>query len=205
MLEKKPDHPPESTVSRRSALYTFGLTGLALAASSTPVKAAYLQKFPSSVDLSELPSEWSRQQGSALGEYARYISMIGLTRITVRQVIDAHAKEHQGVWNAIPAKMWWPQIVPTLRVIDRVAAQLDMPVGEIISAYRAPAYNKRCPGAKSGSWHQANVAVDVKFQISPSTVTALTRNLRDRGLFRGGVGGYSTFTHIDTRGVNVNW
>ncbi len=37
------------------------------------------------------------------------------------------------------------------------------------------------------------------------TVTAVARNLRDLGLFRGGVGGYWNFTHIDTRGQNINW
>ena len=60
-------------------------------------------------------------------------------------------------------------------------------------------------GAKSGSWHQANVAVDVKFPERASKVTAAARSLRERGLFKGGVGGYWNFTHIDTRGENVNW
>jgi uncharacterized protein YcbK (DUF882 family) len=93
----------------------------------------------------------------------------------------------------------------TLRVVDRIALELNSPISEILSAYRSPAYNARCAGARTGSWHQANVAVDVKFPIRASVVTATTRNLRDRGLFKGGVGSYWNFTHIDTRGQNINW
>ena len=93
----------------------------------------------------------------------------------------------------------------TLRVIDRISSEMNEPVKEIVSAYRRPEYNSQCEGAKAHSWHQANVAVDVQFQTSPSNVTAASRSLRDRGLFKGGVGDYPTFTHIDTRGENVNW
>ena len=63
----------------------------------------------------------------------------------------------------------------------------------------------RCPGAKSSSWHQVKCAVDVVFPARASSVTRTIRDLRNRGLFRGGVGGYSGFTHIDTRGQNVDW
>jgi len=41
--------------------------------------------------------------------------------------------------------------------------------------------------------------------VRASLVTSTARNLRDRGLFKGGVGGYWNFTHIDTRGENMNW
>lgn len=195
-------------VSRRGALATFGLAGLALAASSGPAKAFTFLKSGSAtsgVSLADLPQEWVAHQSYLLPDYMRYLGLVKLTRISPAQVVSAHAKEHQGVWNSLPPKSMWPRIVMTLRVLDRVAAELNMPVKEIISAYRAPAYNARCPGAKSGSWHQANYAVDVTFPASASTVTAVTRNLRDRGLFKGGVGGYPTFTHVDTRGVNINW
>ena len=93
----------------------------------------------------------------------------------------------------------------TLRVADRVALEMNVSEVEIISAYRCPAYNAHCEGAKSGSWHQANVAVDVKFPGRASRVAAAARNLRNRGLFRGGVGGYWNFTHIDSRGENMDW
>jgi uncharacterized protein YcbK (DUF882 family) len=93
----------------------------------------------------------------------------------------------------------------TLRVADRIALEMNVSQVEIISAYRCPAYNANCEGAKSRSWHQANVAVDVKFPMRPSRVAAVARNLRDRGLFKGGVGGYWNFTHIDSRGEIMDW
>ena len=93
----------------------------------------------------------------------------------------------------------------TLRVADRIAMEMNVHEVEVLSGYRSPAYNARCAGAKRGSWHQANVALDVKFPTRASRVAATARNLRDRGLFKGGVGGYWNFTHIDTRGENVNW
>ncbi|BCU77510.1 hypothetical protein llg_22250 [Luteolibacter sp. LG18] len=192
-------------LTRRKTLATLGFTGLALAASASPLKAAFFQKLGSNIDLADLPPEWCAHQGSLLGEYAAFLAGLKLTRITPRQVIESHAKEHQGVWNGIPPKVYWRQIVPTLQVVDRVAAELNMPLKELVSAYRSPAYNARCPGAKSSSWHQANVACDIVFPTSAYQVTAVTRNLRDRGLFKGGVGSYPGFTHVDTRGVNVNW
>jgi hypothetical protein len=45
----------------------------------------------------------------------------------------------------------------------------------------------------------------VKFPVRASKVTAMARELRNLGLFKGGVGGYWNFTHIDARGTNVNW
>jgi len=144
-------------------------------------------------------------QGGELKAYADFIASLRLQRLTPRQVIEAHAKQRGPVWNSLPPRNYWRQMAPTLRVIDRVAIQLGQPVKEIISAYRAPSYNARCPGAKSGSYHQANVAVDVQFPVAPSLVAQTARTLRSSGLFRGGVGRYSTFTHIDTRGQNVDW
>ncbi len=47
--------------------------------------------------------------------------------------------------------------------------------------------------------------VELPHMSVPPRSAEVLRNLRDRGLFKGGVGGYSGFTHIDTRGVNTNW
>ena len=92
-----------------------------------------------------------------------------------------------------------------MRVADRIALEMNVHEVEVVSAYRSPAYNANCEGAKARSWHQANVAVDVKFPVRASIVTATARNLRGRGLFKGGVGGYWDFTHIDSRGENMDW
>jgi hypothetical protein len=192
-------------VGRRSVLGALGLAGLALAASASPAKAFFIRSTPASVDLADLPPEWVRSQGAMLPEYAKYLASLKLTRVTPRQVIDAHAKQHGGVWNSLPPKALWKYMGPTLKVVDRIGAELDLPAKEIVSVYRSPAYNARCRGAKSNSWHRSNVAADVRFPVKPSTVTSLARKLRGQGVFAGGVGGYGGFTHVDTRGTNVDW
>jgi hypothetical protein len=192
-------------IGRREILGKLAFAGLALAASATPAKAFFVRRTPVSVDLSDLPDEWVQRHGAVLPQYASYLASLKLTRVTPRQVIDAHVKKHGAVWNALPPKSLWAYMGPTLKVVDRMAAELDMPVREVVSVYRSPAYNARCRGAKSNSWHQSNVAVDVKFPVRASTVTSLARQLRGQGVFRGGVGGYGGFTHVDTRGTNVDW
>lgn len=196
--------------NRRGVLGTLGLATAALAVSTSPASAFILTRkksaeAPAGVDLNSFPAEWRQLQGALLPDYSRYLAALKLKKITPQQVLDAHAKERSGVWNNLPPKQWWNRMGYTLRVVDRIALELNSPVSEILSAYRSPAYNARCAGARTGSWHQANVAVDVKFPIRASVVTATTRNLRDRGLFKGGVGSYWNFTHIDTRGQNINW
>ncbi|PAW70689.1 MAG: hypothetical protein B9S38_07365 [Verrucomicrobiia bacterium Tous-C4TDCM] len=206
-----------SCQSRRGALGTLGAGALALIGSSLPA-SAFLSKKPGTPrvivnggggavvgDLSDLPAEWVARQGSNLKAYAGYLGSLKLQHLTVHQVIETHAKQRGTVWNTLPPRALWRQMVPTLRVIDRLCQEMEQPVAEIVSAYRCPAYNARCAGARSGSWHQANVAVDVKFAAAASTVAQTARTLRSRGLFRGGVGRYSGFTHVDTRGQNVDW
>jgi uncharacterized protein YcbK (DUF882 family) len=127
-----------------------------------------------------------------------------MKRVNPEQVIAAHAKEKGGVWNSLPPKQWWNRMGYVLRVVDRIALEMGVNQVEVISAYRSPGYNARC-GGRTGSWHQANIAADVKFPVRASQVTKTARELRDLGLFKGGVGGYWNFTHIDARGQNINW
>ena len=214
-------------LKRRGVIGSMGFVGLGLLATSTPASAFLFQKksntpkivvvkgkgndaikaagVKTDICIDSLPDEWVERHGSLITDYDRYLASLNLKRLSAHQVVEAHAKCRNGVWNTLPPKQWWTRMGYTLRVIDRVAVELDMPVKEVVSAYRCPAYNARCPGAKKGSWHQANVAVDVQFPVRPSMVTAAARSLRDRGLFKGGIGSYPTFTHIDTRGTNTNW
>ena len=212
-------------MDRRQLMTGLGLAGLGILATSNSASAAPLLKSggvppvvsvqtqaratvrntTSPIDFGEVPPDWARTQGSLLPEYSRYLSNLKLKFICPQQVIEAHAKSKGSISNTLPPKSWWTRMGYTLRVADRVALEMNVNQVEIISAYRCPAYNAHCDGAKSGSWHQANVAVDVKFPARASQVTATARSLRDRGLFKGGVGGYWNFTHIDTRGENINW
>lgn len=188
---------------------TLGLATTALFTGSMNASAGWFgsknsEKTPSQ-KVGGFDEEWVKLEGANLTKYVEYINSLKLKNISAQQVIEAHAKKRGSVWNRLPQKDWWKRMGYTLRVVDRISSEMKVPVKEIISAYRTPQYNARCSGAKSQSWHQANIAVDVKFDTSARNVTTAARALRDRGLFKGGVGSYSSFTHIDTRGQNVNW
>jgi len=211
-------------IHRRGMLGTLGLAGLGVLASSAKAGAFTTGKpsagpqvsvptatendfytYSQAAGADELPPEWVAWHGPLTGEYLRYLSGLGLRRVCPKQVLTTHAHHHGSVWNTLPPKTWWNRIGYTLRVVERIAREMNVSQVEVISAYRCPQYNALCPGAKSGSWHQANIAADVKFPVKASKVTATARELRDLGLFKGGVGGYWNFTHIDCRGHNVNW
>lgn len=223
-----PEVLENQTMNRRGVLGTLGLAGIGLLASGTGASAASPSKttggvpkvsVPTSsgnvqrppvqavrfVAMPDVPEEWSARNGAAAAEYLRYLNRLNLVRISPSQVVEAHAKKKGSVWNALPPKQWWNRMGYVLKVVDRIAREMNVNQVEVISAYRAPAYNSLCRGARTGSWHQANVAVDVKFPVRASKVTAMARELRDLGLFKGGVGGYWNFTHIDARGQNINW
>jgi hypothetical protein len=214
----------ESTnMSRRSLLSGVGMTGLAWLGSSVLGSASSLtprvsvvtsrsnastvagSQASGNLSMPDLPQEWLERHGKYATEYFRYLTALKLKRVDPAQVLESHAKEKGGVWNSIPPKASWRRMGYTLRVAERVAQEMNVSEVEIISAYRSPDYNARCRGARTHSWHQQNIAVDVKFPMRASKVTAMARQLRDEGLFRGGVGGYWNFTHIDARGQNINW
>lgn len=216
-----PDSP--DFISRRGVIGKLGLATTALVASSSVASAGLFgsnkedikvvkvrdtgtgSKSKPSQKIGGFDQEWVRLEGRNLTNYVDYINSLKLKNISAQDVIAAHAKKRGNVWNRLPPRKWWTRMGYTLRVVDRVSSSMNTPVKEIVSAYRVPQYNARCSGAKKQSWHQANVAVDVRLDTSARQVTAAARSLRDRGLFKGGVGSYSSFTHIDTRGTNVNW
>jgi hypothetical protein len=219
--------PSETFANRRSVIGTLGAAVAGLYASTGTAGAMWkwggmgdlpvvkVKTIPSDARLgnggvpsktfSTLPEQWVSLQGRSLKNYTNYLNSLRLRNIHTQDVIAAHAKQHGSVWNMLPPREWWARMGYTLRVVDRISSELRIPVDEIVSAYRTPTYNASCRGARRQSWHQANVAIDVRFETSGRSITSAIRSLRDRGLFKGGVGGYSRFTHIDTRGVNANW
>lgn len=109
----------------------------------------------------------------------------------------------QGVKNTVPPANLWKRIIPTLRVLDELRRRLGKPI-TFTSTYRSPAYNRTVEGA-SHSLHMEFNATDIQSSASPSEVWRAAKKLRDEGFFKGGIGRYNTFTHIDTRGYNADW
>jgi hypothetical protein len=190
---------------RKSQGEHFGARAALFAGAESASAFLFRKSAALEVKREKLPAVWVKQQGKNLDAYIDFLARLNLENITLQQIIDAHAKIHGGVWNQLPHSSLWKNISPTLKAVDRIAGHLKVPVKEIVSAYRAPAYNARCAGARRASWHQTNYALDVSFSVRASVVTRTARDLRSKGLFRGGVGGYSGFTHIDSRGTNIDW
>jgi hypothetical protein len=183
MAPENDDQKP-SLITRRGILRLLALTGAGLAAGSG-TSQAFVDFFSSS--------------------YADFLGRMRLRQMSIRQVIAPHAKSHGSVHNTLPPRYLWRNIGSTLKVVDQLADRLDLPLKEIVSVYRTPAYNARCPGAKSNSYHVRNNAMDIVFSCPPGKVAAMARAMRATGLFKGGVGRYGSFTHIDTRGANADW
>ena len=80
--------------------------------------------------------------------------------------------------------------------------RLGKPI-RITSAYRSPAYNKRIGGV-SNSTHVRFNALDLVTD-KPAALYLLLLDLRREGLFKGGLGLYRSFVHIDSRGHNATW
>lgn len=153
-----------------------------------------------------IPSEWFNLIGEELYQYANYILSLGLKNISPRMVIAPHFKCRKKIKNCLPPKKLWRKIGPTLKVIDDLSNELGVPVKEILSVYRSPDYNRAVHG-NVGSFHLKNKAVDVRFEkVNSWHVAKAARNLRDKKkAFKGGVGYYRGFVHIDTRGYNSDW
>ena len=148
-----------SLLTRRGVLRLLALTGASLAAGSG-TSHAFMDFFSTYQDVPrgvltkfDIPTEWLPQLGSLLPSYADYLQRFKFRQMSVRQVIAPHAKSHGSVHNTLPPRFMWKNIRSTLRVVDSLADRLDVPVKEIVSVYRTPAYNARCPGAKSNSYH----------------------------------------------------
>ena len=152
-----------------------------------------------------IPQSWIKHKGVEVLDYALFIQELKLRTITPRMVIAPHFKCRRGIKNELPPKKMWKTIAPTLKILDKIAHENGLKVKEIVSAYRSPKYNRAVRG-KSHSLHMYNNAIDVRFSnISPWKSAKVVRYYRDKKKFKGGIGTYSSFIHVDTRGENADW
>lgn len=135
-------------------------------------------------------AEWLRDTGKARFGFDKELA--GLTN-----------RSRGGVRNELPPFELWPNILPTLRLLERVREQFGPTT--ITSGYRSPAYNKAVDG-KPKSQHMKFFAIDF-FCASgtPKDWAEFLLDLRSKGNFKGGVGLYKTFVHVDTRGTNADF
>jgi len=161
--------------------------------------------FFSSSKKTAIPASWVRRFGNDVIKYGAYIDRLNLKYISTTQVIAPHLKNRGRIYNSLPPKSYWKKMKKTLKIADMISAELGRGPKDIVSAYRSPRYNRACSGAKSRSMHLQNNALDLVFHASPWTVSRIARALRNKRKFKGGIGRYRGFTHLDTRGYNADW
>lgn len=196
--------PLPMALNRRNFLMTSGIIGAGVVLGAPQSQGAFFGLM-SDKPVPGIPHAWVQAKGSDVTRYARYIQSLNLRNITPRMVLAPHFKTRGSTHNTLPPKVYWKKMAATLKVVDAMITRMGAPLREITSAYRSPRYN-RAVGGKSRSYHMQNLALDLKFQgVSPYHAAYVAKQLRTRGLFKGGIGRYSSFVHVDTRGSNVSW
>lgn len=138
-------------------------------------------------------------------QYSDFLSSLELRHLSPHEIIDPHRGIVNGVENSLPPEHLWEQLALTLRVADEIRDRLELPLCRITSGYRAPKYNAVIPGAVRGSYHTRNQALDLVYFCSTRVAYNMAVKLRNEGFFRGGIGLYPTFIHLDTRGYAATW
>lgn len=139
-----------------------------------------------------------------MNDYELFLYGLRLRYFAPVEITSYGRRTKGGAQNGLPPIDLWDNLVPTLWVLDQLRHALGKPI-TLTSIYRNQAYNAAVGGAAL-SQHKYNAACD--FQVAGMTpreaFNALV-GMRAAGSFLGGLGLYSTFVHIDTRGTNATW
>lgn len=137
-------------------------------------------------------------------EYTQFLGGLHLRHFAPSEIVNYADRVRDGVRNSLPPRRLWPNLVPTLWVADQLRHHLGFALA-VVSAYRDEDYNAAVGGAPS-SLHKENSALDLKpIGGSVMALHAAAMRFRGAGVFRGGIGLYNTFVHIDTRGADATW
>jgi hypothetical protein len=125
-----------------------------------------------------------------------------IKHFTADEVFYKGASDKKLGLNTEPPESLWDNIWKTIEMADKARAQHGKPI-RIASAYRSPKYNKAVGGASKSQHVQFN-ALDLR-TTAPKQLHKILTEMRNKGMFKGGLGLYKTFVHIDTRGNNADW
>lgn len=135
-------------------------------------------------------------------DFQKMLDAEGVKHFTAKELFYRGASDETLKVNTDPPADLWKNMLPTARVANEARIRMGSPL-TVKSAYRSPEYNRRIGGARA-SQHMRYCALDLGTE-SPAKLYRILLEMRRDGLFKGGLGLYPTFVHVDTRGVNVNW
>ena len=144
-------------------------------------------------------------------EFKAHIANLGLRHFAFREFLflgSSHnaAGSCHGL-NALPPKTLWTNLSKTAVVLDELRERLGASI-RLNSIYRNEAYNGCLSGAAAESQHKSMRAADFTAADGrgPAHWRSVLLKMRDdESLFKGGIGIYNTFVHVDTRGTNADW
>ena len=137
--------------------------------------------------------------------FEEYFYSLGIAHFTASEFTSYFHVHRRGVTNSEPPREMWGNIVPTIKIVDQLRSRLKVPI-VILSSYRSPAYNRAIGDAAPKSLHMQFRALDIAVSgYSPRAVFEILSDWRNNGKFKGGLGLYNSFVHIDTRGSNATW
>jgi hypothetical protein len=156
---------------------------------------------PLPTDSKAKPPSAEKKPAGAKADFQRLLDDAGARYFDADEVFFRGARDAKLQLNTDPPRSLWPSLLAVTKVADEARHRLGRPL-RINSAYRSPAYNRAISGA-SASIHVRGGALDLSG--SPATLHRILTEMRREGLFRGGIGKYRTFVHVDVRGKNADW
>ena len=158
-----------------------------------------------------LPAGSGTPAGTGAETFEQHIASLGLKHFKAYEFLVKGAQNDNpsspafGL-NTDPPRELWDNIDATAKVLDKLRAKLERPI-TMLSVYRSTAYNTAIGGA-GDSQHTHFRAIDFVVQgspVGPLQWAQVLRSMRADGVFKGGIGVYQSFVHVDTRGYNADW
>lgn len=135
-------------------------------------------------------------------KFQHRLNKLGIKYFTADEIFFKGASDTKLKLNTEPPELLWDNIWETVKIADQARDKHGKPI-KIASAYRSPKYNKAIGGEKK-SYHMKFNALDLRTS-APKQLHKILLDMRNKGLFKGGLGLYKTFVHVDTRGYNADW
>ena len=141
-----------------------------------------------------------------IAQRLRYLEYLEAQRLRFNfpvEIAQFAERVSKGVRNSTPPVDIWDRMARTARIVE--LAREEFGPTTLTSAYRDRLYNLAESGV-TDSRHVHNDALDFRCRTgTPDQWARFLRGLREAGRFRGGVGVYRSWVHVDTRGSNADW
>jgi lysozyme len=135
-------------------------------------------------------------------QFQKLLTSWGITNFTAAEFFFRGGSDAKLQLNTDPPAALWPNMERTAKTLQEARNRLGKPI-RITSAYRDAVYNRKIGGVPNSTHVQFN-ALDLVTD-KPAALYLLLLDLRREGLFKGGLGLYRSFVHLDSRGHNATW